>query len=52
MQLSGEYTFETAPETLFDLMQNPDTLMACLPDETNFIEATAFPIGQPFLGRG
>jgi NAD(P)-dependent dehydrogenase (short-subunit alcohol dehydrogenase family) len=28
------------------------TLMACLPDETNFIEATAFPIGQPFLGRG
>ena len=28
------------------------TLMACLPDETNLIEALAFPIGQPFLGRG
>ena len=27
-------------------------LMACLPDETNLIEALAFPIGQPFLGRG
>jgi NAD(P)-dependent dehydrogenase (short-subunit alcohol dehydrogenase family) len=28
------------------------TLMACLPDETNLIEALAFPIGQAFLGRG
>ena len=28
------------------------TLMACLPDETNLIDATIFPIGQPFLGRG
>ena len=27
-------------------------LMACLPDETNLLEALAFPIGQPFLGRG
>ncbi len=27
-------------------------LMACLPDATNLIEALAFPIGQPFLGRG
>ncbi len=28
------------------------TLMAALPDETNLLEALAFPIGQPFLGRG
>lgn len=28
------------------------SLMACLPDQTNFIEALAFPIGQAFLGRG
>ncbi len=28
------------------------TLMACLPDQTHLIEALAFPIGQPFLGRG
>jgi len=28
------------------------TLMAALPDETNLMEALAFPIGQPFLGRG
>ena len=28
------------------------TLMACLPAETNLLEALAFPIGQPFLGRG
>ena len=27
-------------------------LMACLPDQTNLLEALAFPIGQPFLGRG
>jgi NAD(P)-dependent dehydrogenase (short-subunit alcohol dehydrogenase family) len=28
------------------------TLMAALPDQTNLLEALAFPIGQPFLGRG
>ena len=28
------------------------TLMASLPDETNLLEATILPIGQPFLGRG
>lgn len=27
-------------------------LMACLPDETNLLEATILPIGQKFLGRG
>lgn len=27
-------------------------LMACLPDETNLLEATVLPIAQPFLGRG
>ncbi|MBX9757362.1 MAG: SDR family oxidoreductase [Beijerinckiaceae bacterium] len=27
-------------------------LMAALPDETNLLEATMLPIGQPFLGRG
>jgi carbon monoxide dehydrogenase subunit G len=31
MQLSGEYTFNTAPEQVYRLMQDPDTLMACLP---------------------
>jgi NAD(P)-dependent dehydrogenase (short-subunit alcohol dehydrogenase family) len=28
------------------------TLMACLPRETNLLEATILPIDQPFLGRG
>ena len=28
------------------------TLIACLPDETNLLEALAFPIGQAYLGRG
>jgi NAD(P)-dependent dehydrogenase (short-subunit alcohol dehydrogenase family) len=28
------------------------TLMAALPDGTNFMEALALPIAQPFLGRG
>ncbi len=28
------------------------TLMAALPDETCLMEALAFPVGQPFLGRG
>ena len=28
------------------------TLMAALPDQTNLLEALAFPIAQPFLGRG
>ena len=28
------------------------TLMAALPDQTNLLEALAFPIGQSFLGRG
>jgi len=28
------------------------TLVACLPDETNLLEATVLPIAQPFLGRG
>ncbi|MDP2355310.1 MAG: SDR family oxidoreductase [Beijerinckiaceae bacterium] len=27
-------------------------LIAALPDETNLLEATILPIGQPFLGRG
>jgi len=27
-------------------------LTACLPDETNLLEATILPIAQPFLGRG
>jgi uncharacterized protein len=31
MHLSGDYTFDTNPETLYHLMQDPDTLMACLP---------------------
>ncbi len=28
------------------------TLMACLPKETNLLEALMLPLGQPFLGRG
>jgi carbon monoxide dehydrogenase subunit G len=31
MKLSGEYTFSAPPETIYTLMQDPDTLMACLP---------------------
>ncbi len=31
MQLSGEYTFKATPEQVYTLMQDPDTLMACLP---------------------
>ncbi|HYJ11960.1 MAG TPA: carbon monoxide dehydrogenase subunit G [Thermomicrobiales bacterium] len=31
MKLSGEYTFQAPPETIYRLMQDPDTLMACLP---------------------
>jgi carbon monoxide dehydrogenase subunit G len=31
MKLSGEYTFQAPPATVYHLMQDPDTLMACLP---------------------
>ena len=31
MQLSGEYTFKSAPERVYSLMLDADTLMACLP---------------------
>ena len=31
MQLSGEYTIDAPPERVYELMLNPDTLMACLP---------------------
>jgi carbon monoxide dehydrogenase subunit G len=31
MHLSGEYTFKSPPERVYQLMQDPDTLMACLP---------------------
>ena len=31
MQLSGDYHFKTTPERVYRLMQDPDTLMACLP---------------------
>jgi len=31
MQLSGDYHFKTTPERVYHLMQDPDTLMACLP---------------------
>jgi len=31
MKLSGEYTFTAPPEVIFRSMQDPDTLMACLP---------------------
>lgn len=31
MQLSGDYHFKTTPERVYHLMQDPDTLKACLP---------------------
>lgn len=31
MQLSGEYTFDAPPETVWTFMLDPDVLMACLP---------------------
>jgi uncharacterized protein len=31
MKLSGDYTFQAPPETIYRLMQDPDTLMTCLP---------------------
>ncbi len=31
MKLSGEYAFNAPPETIYRLMQDPDTLMTCLP---------------------
>lgn len=31
MQLSGDYDFKAAPERVYQLMLDPDTLMTCLP---------------------
>lgn len=31
MHLSGEHTFESTPDRIYELMLDPDTLMACLP---------------------
>ena len=31
MHLSGDYTFDAAPEDVYRLMLDPDTLMTCLP---------------------